>query len=119
MLGITGTGGAGKSSLVDELVRRFLLDFKDKTIGIDLGRSVQTQDRRRAARRPHPHECHPQPARVHAFAGYAPGNLALSGHVRDAVDILKAAGFDLIILETSGIGQATPRSSITAMCRST
>ncbi|HNF70539.1 MAG TPA: cobalamin-dependent protein, partial [Chitinophagales bacterium] len=34
VLGITGTGGAGKSSLVDELVRRFLLDFKDKTIAI-------------------------------------------------------------------------------------
>jgi len=34
VLGITGTGGAGKSSLVDELVRRFLLDFEDKTIAI-------------------------------------------------------------------------------------
>src|SRR5260221_2259140 len=34
VLGITGTGGAGKSSLVDELVRRFLIDFKDKTIAI-------------------------------------------------------------------------------------
>ena len=34
VLGITGTGGAGKSSLVDELVRRFLIDFPEKTIGI-------------------------------------------------------------------------------------
>ena len=34
VLGVTGTGGAGKSSLVDELVRRFLLDFKDKHIGL-------------------------------------------------------------------------------------
>ncbi|MBZ0100305.1 MAG: cobalamin-dependent protein, partial [Taibaiella sp.] len=34
VLGITGTGGAGKSSLVDEVVRRFLIDFKDKNIGI-------------------------------------------------------------------------------------
>src|SRR5690606_24807049 len=34
ILGITGTGGAGKSSLVDEIVRRYLLDFEDKTIGI-------------------------------------------------------------------------------------
>src|SRR5690606_38456258 len=34
VLGITGTGGAGKSSLIDEMVRRFLLDFKDKHIGI-------------------------------------------------------------------------------------
>jgi methylmalonyl-CoA mutase len=34
VLGITGTGGAGKSSLVDELVRRFLIDFPEKQIGI-------------------------------------------------------------------------------------
>jgi methylmalonyl-CoA mutase len=34
ILGITGTGGAGKSSLVDELVRRFLMDFSDKKIAI-------------------------------------------------------------------------------------
>ncbi len=34
VLGITGTGGAGKSSVTDEIVRRFLLNFKDKTIAV-------------------------------------------------------------------------------------
>src|SRR6185503_7379371 len=34
VLGVTGTGGAGKSSLVDELVRRFLVDFPDKTLAV-------------------------------------------------------------------------------------
>ena len=46
VLGITGTGGAGKSSLVDELVRRFLVDFKDKKHCRDFGGSIQTKDRR-------------------------------------------------------------------------
>ena len=58
-LGITGTGGAGKSSLTDELIRRFRLDQGDTlniaVISID---PVAPQIRRRAAGRPHPHECH-------------------------------------------------------------
>ena len=52
VLGITGTGGAGKSSLVDELVRRFLIDF----------------NRRSAFGRSHPNEFHFKRTRVHAFA---------------------------------------------------
>ena len=78
VLGITGTGGAGKSSLIDELVRRFLLDFDDKTHRHPLRRPVQAQDRRRAARRPHPHERDRQRAGLHALAGHAQANLALS-----------------------------------------
>ena len=73
VLGITGTGGSGKSSLVDELVRRFLIDFPDKTVGIVSRGSVQAQDRRCASGRPHPHEFHPQHTRVHALARHAPG----------------------------------------------
>ena len=56
-LGITGTGGAGKSSLTDELVRRFRLDQQRRAAHRDrVDRSVAAQVRRRAARRPHPHE---------------------------------------------------------------
>ena len=63
----------GKSSLVDELVRRFLLDYPDAHARRPLRRSVEAQDRRRAARRPHPHERDRRPARVHALARDAPG----------------------------------------------
>jgi isobutyryl-CoA mutase len=96
VLGVTGTGGAGKSSLVDELVRRFLLDFRDKHIGLI---SVDPSDRIRMNAINNP--------RVYMRSlATRQANLALSSHVRDAVNILKLAGFDLIVLETSGIGQS-------------
>ncbi len=106
VLGITGTGGAGKSSLVDELVRRFLLDFPDKTIGIVSvdpskrktgGALLGDRIRMNSIKNP----------RVYMRSlATRQANLALSKHVDDAILILKAAGFDLIILETSGIGQS-------------
>jgi isobutyryl-CoA mutase len=106
VLGITGTGGAGKSSLVDELVRRFLLDFSDKTIGIISvdpskrktgGALLGDRIRMNAIRNP----------RVYMRSlATRQSNLALSKNVKEAVSILKAAEFDLIILETSGIGQS-------------
>lgn len=106
VLGITGTGGAGKSSLVDELVRRFLLDFKDKNIGIISvdpskkktgGALLGDRIRMNAIRN----------ARVFMRSmATRQSNLAVSKHIRDAVNILKAADYDLIILETSGIGQS-------------
>ena len=69
VLGITGTGGAGKSSLTDELVRRFRLDHGDALkIADPFGRPDAPQDRRRAARRPHPHERDPRAGHLHAFA---------------------------------------------------
>lgn len=106
VLGITGTGGAGKSSLVDELVRRFLIDFKDKTIAIvsvDPSKrktgGALLGDRIRMNSINHP--------RVYMRSlATRQSNLALSKHVKEAVDILKAAQYDLIILETSGIGQS-------------
>ncbi|TVP53315.1 MAG: methylmalonyl-CoA mutase, partial [Mongoliibacter sp.] len=106
VLGITGTGGAGKSSLVDELVRRFLTDFDDKHIAIisvDPSKrktgGALLGDRIRMNAINHP--------RVYMRSlATRQSNLALSKYVQDAVDVMKAASFDLIILETSGIGQS-------------
>jgi methylmalonyl-CoA mutase len=106
VLGITGTGGAGKSSLVDELVRRFIIDFPDKTIGII---SVDPSKRKTGGAllgdRIRMNAIKNERVYMRSMATRQ-SNLALSKHVQDAVDILKASGFDLIILETSGIGQS-------------
>ncbi len=106
VLGITGTGGAGKSSLVDELVRRFLLDFEDKTIAII---SVDPSKRKTGGAllgdRIRMNSINKDRVYMRSLATRQ-SNLALSKHVQAAVDILKAANFDLIILETSGIGQS-------------
>jgi methylmalonyl-CoA mutase len=106
VLGITGTGGAGKSSLVDELVRRFLIDFKDKTIAIV---SVDPSKRKTGGAllgdRIRMNAINNDRVYMRSLATRQ-SNLALSKHVQEAVNILKAAQYDLIILETSGIGQS-------------
>ena len=106
VLGITGTGGSGKSSLVDELVRRFLIDFEDKTIGVI---SVDPSKRKTGGAllgdRIRMNAIKNDRVYMRSLATRQ-SNLALSKHVAEAIDILKAAGFDLIILETSGIGQS-------------
>jgi methylmalonyl-CoA mutase len=106
VLGITGTGGAGKSSLVDELVRRFLLDFPDKTIGII---SVDPSKRKTGGAllgdRIRMNAINDPRVYMRSLATRQ-SNLALSKHVDEAVQILKVAGFHLIVLETSGIGQS-------------
>lgn len=106
VLGITGTGGAGKSSLVDELVRRYLMDFPEKTIGIISvdpskrktgGALLGDRIRMNAIDNP----------RVYMRSlATRQSNLALSKYVAEAIQVLKAANYDLIILETSGIGQS-------------
>jgi methylmalonyl-CoA mutase len=106
VLGITGTGGAGKSSLVDELVRRFLIDFEEKTIAII---SVDPSKRKTGGAllgdRIRMNSINNPRVYMRSLATRQ-SNLALSKYVQDAVDIVKAAGFDLVILETSGIGQS-------------
>ncbi|MBL7923308.1 MAG: methylmalonyl-CoA mutase family protein [Bacteroidia bacterium] len=106
VLGITGTGGAGKSSLVDELVRRFLIDFRDKHIAII---SVDPSKRKTGGAllgdRIRMNAIHNERVYMRSLATRQ-SNLALSKYVKEAVEIVKAAGYDLIILETSGIGQS-------------
>ncbi len=110
VLGITGTGGAGKSSLIDELIRRFLRDFPDKSLGII---SVDPSKRRTGGAllgdRIRMNSINSTTAKGRVYMrslATRQSNLALSAYVQTAVDILKTAGFDLIILETSGIGQS-------------
>ena len=106
VLGITGTGGAGKSSLVDEIVRRFLVDFPKKTIGII---SVDPSKRKTGGAllgdRIRMNSIFNPRCYMRSLATRQ-SNLAVSKHVQEAVDVLKAAEYDLIILETSGIGQS-------------
>jgi isobutyryl-CoA mutase len=106
VLGITGTGGAGKSSLVDELVRRFLIDFPEKEIAIV---SVDPSKRKTGGAllgdRIRMNSIRSERVYMRSLATRQ-SNLALSKHVGEALQILKAANYDLIILETSGIGQS-------------
>lgn len=114
VLGITGTGGAGKSSVTDEIVRRFLNNFTDKTIAvISVDPSKKKTggallgDRIRMNSISHPR------AYMRSLATRE-DNTALSSHVQEAIDICKAAGFDFIILESAGVGQSD--TSILGYC---
>lgn len=106
VLGITGTGGAGKSSVTDEIVRRFLNNFSDKTIAvISVDPSKKKTggallgDRIRMNAINHPR------AYMRSLAT-RDDNTALSSAVQDAIDICRAADFDFIILESAGVGQS-------------
>jgi isobutyryl-CoA mutase len=110
VLGITGTGGSGKSSLVDELIRRFLFDFPEKRIAIV---SVDPSKRKTGGAllgdRIRMNSLHPDIAKERVFMrslATRQSNLALSKHIASALEIIQAANYDLVILETSGIGQS-------------
>ncbi|HVE48927.1 MAG TPA: fused isobutyryl-CoA mutase/GTPase IcmF [Casimicrobiaceae bacterium] len=105
-LGITGTGGAGKSSLTDELVRRFRLDQGDSLriaiISIDPSRrksgGALLGDRIRMNAIRHPN------IYMRSLATRDTGT-EISAALPDVIAACKVAGFELIIVETSGIGQ--------------
>jgi methylmalonyl-CoA mutase len=106
VLGITGTGGSGKSSLVDELVRRYLLEYPDRTVGIV---SVDPSKRKTGGAllgdRIRMNAVSSDRVYMRSLATRQ-SNLALNRHVQGSIDVLRAAGFDLVIVETSGIGQS-------------
>ncbi len=106
VLGITGTGGAGKSSVTDELVRRFLNRFGDKTVALISvdpskkktgGALLGDRIRMNAINNPRTY--------MRSLATRE-SDKALSEHVQEAIDTCKAAAFDLIILESAGVGQS-------------
>ncbi|NUP17509.1 MAG: methylmalonyl-CoA mutase [Streptomyces sp.] len=105
VLGITGTGGSGKSSLTDELVRRFRVDQQDKlriaVIAVDptrrRGGGALLGDRIRMNSL--------DGNRVFFRSLATRGSRELPEHLTDVIDVVKAAGFDLVIVETPGIGQ--------------
>ena len=110
VLGVTGTGGAGKSSLTDELVRRFRLDYGDS-----LSIAVLAID---PSRRKSGGALLGDRIRMNAIGEWANGrrifmrslatreaSTELPDVIPDAIAACKAAGFDLVIVETSGIGQ--------------
>jgi len=106
VLGITGTGGAGKSSLVDELIRRFLLDYPKLRIGvISIDPSKRKSGGALLGDRIRMNSIHNSRVYMRSMATRE-ANLSVSRHIDDSVKVLKAAGYDLILLETSGIGQS-------------
>ncbi|MCC7430144.1 methylmalonyl-CoA mutase family protein, partial [bacterium] len=106
VLGITGTGGAGKSSLVDEIIRRFLNDSEDKKLAII---SVDPSKRKTGG------ALLGDRIRMNAISNSRvfmrslatrQSNFAISKAITDSIKVLKSANYDLIIVETSGIGQS-------------
>ncbi|MEH6991300.1 fused isobutyryl-CoA mutase/GTPase IcmF [Neobacillus drentensis] len=114
VVGITGTGGAGKSSLTDELIRRFINELPDRKVAIlsvdptkqkTGGALLGDRIRMNAIFNPNVY--------MRSLATRS-SKTELSLAIKDAVSVVKAAGFDLVIVETSGIGQGD--AEITEIC---
>lgn len=114
VLGITGTGGAGKSSLCDELVLRFLRDFPEKSVAI---LAVDPSRQRTGG------ALLGDRIRMNSIAGKRvymrslatrDSRSELSAAIQDALDVVRSSGFDLVIVETSGIGQGD--ASVVPIC---
>jgi methylmalonyl-CoA mutase len=106
IVGVTGTGGSGKSSLTDELVRRFLADFPDLTISV---LAVDPTKRRTGGAllgdRIRMNSLGPDRVYMRSLATRQ-AHRTLSAHMKAATEICAAAGFDLVIVESAGAGQA-------------
>ncbi|EZP75340.1 methylmalonyl-CoA mutase large subunit [Parageobacillus genomosp. 1] len=114
VLGITGTGGAGKSSLTDELVRRFLNEIPDIKIAIlSIDPTKQKTGGALLGDRIRMNSINSPRVYMRSLATRN-SRSELSLAIRDAISVVKAAGFDLIIVETSGIGQGD--AAITEVC---
>ncbi|RSK28974.1 methylmalonyl-CoA mutase [Bacillus sp. HMF5848] len=105
VLGITGTGGAGKSSLTDELVRRFLQEFPEKHVAIlSIDPTKQKTGGALLGDRIRMNAIFNDRVFMRSLATRG-SRSELSLAISDAIQVVKAAGYDLIIVETSGIGQ--------------
>ena len=106
VLGITGTGGAGKSSVTDEIVRRFLGSYVDKTIAvISVDPSKKKTGGALLGDRIRMNSIHSPRAYMRSLATRE-SDKALSAYVQEALDICKEAKYDFIILESAGVGQS-------------
>ncbi|WP_462255481.1 cobalamin-dependent protein [Ferruginibacter sp.] len=106
VLGITGTGGAGKSSVTDEIVRRFLNNYTDKTIAvISVDPSKKKTGGALLGDRIRMNAISSPRAYMRSLATRE-SEKALSKYVQEAIDICKAAKYDFIILESAGVGQS-------------
>jgi methylmalonyl-CoA mutase len=105
VVGFTGTGGSGKSSVVDELVRRFRLEFPEQSVGLLL---VDPTRRRSGGAllgdRIRMNAIYGRGVFARSMATREP-NRSLPRAVADAIRVLQAADFDLVLVETAGIGQ--------------
>ncbi|MGZ3898353.1 MAG: methylmalonyl-CoA mutase family protein [Flavisolibacter sp.] len=106
VLGITGTGGAGKSSVTDEIVRRFLHQFPGKTIAvISVDPSKKKTGGALLGDRIRMNAISSPRAYMRSLATRE-SDRALSEYVQEALDICRSARFDLILLESAGVGQS-------------
>ena len=110
VVGVTGPGGAGKSSLTDELVLRFNRDFPDKSVAILAvdpsrqrtgGALLGDRIRMNAINSGNSNRIYMRSLATRQ------SQTELSAAIHDAIDVVRAAGFDLVLVETSGIGQGS------------